>query len=676
MAVLSLIHFNDVYRVTPQKITPKETIDVTQFGALIDSIRDLWPTRTDGQKDGLTLFSGDLFSPSVESSVTRGSHMVPVMNILAPDVSLTGNHDFDFGYPHLTKLIRDCTFPWILSNIIDTTTGKVPSSVHEFQVLERCGMRIGVIGLVEREWIGTVATWPETFEYRDMKETGLDLSQRLRDPNGEHRCDFIIALTHSRVPNDITLAKDLLALSSSAQEKNPIHGSHGCDLLLGGHDHLYWISRGVDSWDNYDLNEVVLGAEQDHGDILVIKSGMDFRDLSEFNIELEDSPPGSVRRMVIKRITGKRHTITSDMKSSEKLTELLKTLLSSVSETLKAPVCTMKTTLDVRSRFIRTAESAACNWFADVARHAYDETLLLKGVGGSDCVLLCAGTFRGDSMYSPGFLTLGDVLEILPFEDPLVVLELDGAAIWDAIEASLSTWPAQEGRFPVISGFRVSWDSRRKPGNRVIGIWLLKEKEDSEHSQSNSGSSTPLNLDAEPIERTKDGRKYVVVTREYMAEGHDGFLALKGKEYLVDDESGQMFSTIVRKYLMGSHYVNTLARLVAHPSTEDLQQATKDAVRREKNRRVSMSSQQTPKAIQHWKQAVGLASEWTKSRKHYQLHLNVCTTEHMSAIDHFDGQQARTGIPSDVPRDFEGGNEDLLVVSPSIDGRLKNEGRA
>lgn len=44
-----------------------------------------------------------------------------------------------------------------------------------------------------------------------------------------------------------------------------------------------------------------------------------------------------------------------------------------------------------------------------------------------------------------GKITLGDILEILPFEDPIVVLELDGESIWNALESSLSTWPAQEG---------------------------------------------------------------------------------------------------------------------------------------------------------------------------------------------------------------------------------------
>jgi 5'-nucleotidase len=44
-----------------------------------------------------------------------------------------------------------------------------------------------------------------------------------------------------------------------------------------------------------------------------------------------------------------------------------------------------------------------------------------------------------------GNVTLGDILEILPFEDPMVVLELDGKSLWGALEASFETWPAQEG---------------------------------------------------------------------------------------------------------------------------------------------------------------------------------------------------------------------------------------
>ena len=36
-----------------------------------------------------------------------------------------------------------------------------------------------------------------------------------------------------------------------------------------------------------------------------------------------------------------------------------------------------------------------------------------------------------------------------------------------------------------------------------------------------------------------------------MAQGHDGFTSLPGHRYLIDDEEGQLMSTIVRKYLLG-----------------------------------------------------------------------------------------------------------------------------
>lgn len=96
--------------------------------------------------------------------------------------------------------------------------------------------------------------------------------------------------------------------------------------------------------------------------------------------------------------------------------------------------------------------------------HAYDDALCIRPKGGADAVFICGGTIRGDSIYGPGegftvavrlpilnrspregYLTVGNVLEILPFQDPIVVLQMDGSKIWTALESSLSPWPAQEG---------------------------------------------------------------------------------------------------------------------------------------------------------------------------------------------------------------------------------------
>ncbi|KAH7107747.1 Metallo-dependent phosphatase [Auriculariales sp. MPI-PUGE-AT-0066] len=628
---LHVLHFNDVYRVGPQKIDNNgKTIDCTQFAQRLASLRGQDADRT------LVLFSGDVFSPSVESSVTRGSHMVPVMNALAPDVTVTGNHDCDFGFPHLRKLIQDCNFPWLLSNVVDTDTGRVPEGFQEFTILDRGGIRVGVIGLIEEDWIATLNAWPSNFQWRRMDEVGRELSQRLR---GEHNCDLLIALTHARLPNDIVLARDLGARTADTDVAN----THGVDLILGGHDHCFYMGRAITS----DFNpDGMLGAEKDDG-VLLVKSGTDFHDLSELTLELVDSPE-TIRKKIVKSVTGKRHQTSPEDPKSEKLGKIIESLLSHVSGTLKNPVAITDVELNCHSEIIRTEESGAGNYFSDVLRHAYDDALCLKAGGGAHCVLSCAGTLRGDSSYGPGEVTMGDLLEILPFTDPIVVVQLDGETIWSALEGSLSKWPAQEGRFPIVSGLRVEWDSSKAAGSRVLSV-QIDLSADEHHSKNTSDPPKWHSL-----EREKGGKLYRVVTREYLAQGHDGFESLKGCTYLIDDESGLNMSALVRRYLLGSAYLNAFRNKSDSPSE------------------VQHLHEQTPSIIQgareRWRNA---AHKVVEHRRHIRDASSIANREHMSDFDCFDGQAARTGKVAEKRSPVE-----VITIHPVVDGRLKDVARS
>lgn len=115
--------------------------------------------------------------------------------------------------------------------------------------------------------------------------------------------------------------------------------------------------------------------------------------------------------------------------------------------------------------------------------------------------------------------------------------------------------------------------------------------------------------------------------------------------------------------------MNRLARQSEHPSTEDLCEWTKQAVHREKAHRKHESRQ----AVSHWKHAAEVALRWVRSRAHYQDHINIATTEHMSSVDAHDGKQMRTSSTQNAERSVA--DEDLLVVNPRVDGRFDNVGR-
>lgn len=76
--------------------------------------------------------------------------------------------------------------------------------------------------------------------------------------------------------------------------------------MLGGHDHIYWISKGLGSWDGYDLDQALSDATTDKGNTLIVKSGTDFQEISDISITLRDAPPGSVRKKLIASISGTR----------------------------------------------------------------------------------------------------------------------------------------------------------------------------------------------------------------------------------------------------------------------------------------------------------------------------------------------------------------------------------
>ncbi|KAH6871115.1 hypothetical protein BKA70DRAFT_1578481 [Coprinopsis sp. MPI-PUGE-AT-0042] len=319
-----------------------------------------------------------------------------------------------------------------------------------------------------------------------------------------------------------TLKLPLSAFTPSHQKSNPITSLHGVDLLLGGHDHLYFIPKGADAWDDFDHTKPQLGGEEDKGDVMIIKSGNDFRDL--------------MRKWVISKVTGKRRITEPSIAQIGKHGRAIEEAsLPSVGSSLKAPVCQSKVQLDLRGYPHPYHRVTAGNWFADIIRPAYDDTLFMHAGTGADGVFICAGTLRGDSTYGPGTITLGDIWRYYTFEDPAIVLEMDGHAIWEALEAGLSTYPAQEGRFPVIAGFKVDWDSRREPGNRVLEVSLIEETD--------------------------------------MDDGA-----------LVDEEGGMLMSAIVRKYLIGSHFLNRVTRLQKESGSFTLHPRIQRALSSERSR--------------------------------------------------------------------------------------------
>ncbi|KAK8876770.1 Metallo-dependent phosphatase-like protein [Apiospora arundinis] len=413
---LRLVHYNDVYHIDASSAEPVG--GAARFISLMEHYRH--DDKFKGQSDLITLFSGDAFNPSLESSITKGTHMVPILNNIGTDAASIGNHDLDFGVRQFRYLASKCKFPWLVANILDPALGEnvpIGNCKRTHMLTSSNGIKIGLIGLGEREWLETINSLPPNLIYKSASETAKELVPQLRAEGAE----IVIAITHMREPNDNKLAEQTDGL---------------IDIILGGHDHYY-------------SHSLIKGTH-------VLRSGTDFKQLSY--LEARRRPDDSKRWDV--DIT--RRDVTSAIPKHEETVKLVEKLTSSLNATLQKPVGYTAAPLDARFRTVRLRESNLGNFVCDIMRHYYS----------GDCCIMASGTIRGDQVYVPGPLLMKDIMNCFPFEDPVVVIKASGKNIWLALENSVSQFPALEGRFPQVSNIEFSFDSSKPSGERIVSATI------------------------------------------------------------------------------------------------------------------------------------------------------------------------------------------------------------
>ena len=69
------------------------------------------------EENVLFVIAGDMVQGSLIDSEYKGISTMEIMNYLAPDVVCLGNHELDYGLPHLLFLEKMANFPIVNANM-------------------------------------------------------------------------------------------------------------------------------------------------------------------------------------------------------------------------------------------------------------------------------------------------------------------------------------------------------------------------------------------------------------------------------------------------------------------------------------------------------------------------------------------------------------------------------
>ena len=335
--------------------------------------------------------------------------MMLAMNALDYDSMTVGNHEYNFGLQVLEKARSEAKFPWLSANTYNKGTNQ--THYTPYIVKEIAGVRIGVLGLTTPG----IPNWENAPNY-----AGLEFREPLSEAKkwvpvlrGKERADVVVIAMHMGLEEDLRTGE--INPGQVANENRAIAIANqvpGVDLIFMGHTHA-------------PVPSLVVNGVQ------LIQANYWGRHLARVDLYLENA---GQRWRVFARAA---RTIAMDDRVAPDQ-ELLKLGLPYDRETqawLSRPIGDCEAELTAaEARFRDTA-------ILDLIQRVQMEA--------GQAQVSMAAVFNPDARIAKGPVTVRNIAGLYVYENTLVVLEVTGQQLKDALEHSAKYFRAYEpGKSP------------------------------------------------------------------------------------------------------------------------------------------------------------------------------------------------------------------------------------
>ncbi|XP_070560027.1 5'-nucleotidase-like [Ptychodera flava] len=428
----------------------------------------------------ILLDAGDQFSGTSWFYVFKGGASAHFMNYLHYDCMVLGNHEFDIGISGLVSFLDNVTFPVISANINATLEPTIEGLFTASAVMEVDGREIGIVGYTLEDSPKTTLTGDLIF-YDEISSVQAEVN-RLRN-NG---IDIIIALGHSGYALDLEIAKEV----------------DGVDVVVGGHSHsLLYTGVPPDPEDEMKVEgpypTVVKSSHDPSVDIPVVTAYQFGKYLGHLKVTFDDggnliSWADNSNPIILDAGVDEDEDALAEVEKFKVVLDARTSEVIGYSQVL----------LDGSAGTCRLGECNLGNMITDAAVHHYKRL----GHTGANIAIWNSDGY-GDSIYE-GNITFGDLLNTLPYDDTIDILDIQGKYLLEALEYSVSTYDGVTpiGRFLQLAGIRAVYDTSRPAYQRVLKAEVVC-------TDCSVPDFVPLDKDA----------IYKVITNTYVALGGAGY---------------------------------------------------------------------------------------------------------------------------------------------------------
>ena len=327
------------------------------------------------EKNTLYVISGDMLQGSMIDTEFKGLSTMEIMNYLSPNVVTLGNHELDYGFPHLLFLEKMANFPIINANMYIKKYNK--RLMNPYLILNVDGFDIMFIGIVTEEVLSALKLDSSISNFVGLEDAAAEVGKICNAYKNED-IDLTILLTHIGFEEDKKLAEIL----------DPLWG---VDMIIGGHSHT------------------VLEQPAEVNNILITQAAVGTNQIGRFDITVDDDTNSIVE---------------------------WKWQLVPINNTVAEPdlelenfIATFKEAVDrkynrIISRFIRQLTHPKREEETELGNLVTD---IFAQIDLLDVVLIGSGSIRVKALGS--VVTLGELKALYPYDGPLHKVRLTGTQL-------------------------------------------------------------------------------------------------------------------------------------------------------------------------------------------------------------------------------------------------------
>ncbi|MGE4454822.1 MAG: 5'-nucleotidase C-terminal domain-containing protein, partial [Sphaerochaeta sp.] len=452
---LFVVHTNDVHG---RVFSSEDNVGYSKLATMLKVGRGL----TDNI---LVLDAGDVTHGTNIVNMFEGETVGVLLDMLGFDAVVPGNHDFNYGVDRLleaAELAEKYTDIKVISaNVLDENGYML---FQPYQVYNFNDFTVGVVGLTTPDT--ATKTHPKNVEgVYFANEEIFEIGQQAIDLAKQY-VDYIVVLGHIGMDPDG---------ASGLTSDKIVENIDGIDLFVDGHSHT------------------VLKQGMKINDTMIVSAGEYMENLGLVQIHVKNDEVTAIYPMLIPAADvwnakdsdlAKTYGI-AEVPNDAEVEEYLGYMNAKLDAKLNTVIATVPEVLDGERANVRTKPTNLSRLI----------TRAMTSESGADFTITNGGGIRAS--IDAGDVTIGEVINVLPFTNIVTVVEVTGADVYAALEHGYSKLPETNGAFSQTD-LQVVYNRFGKPGKRILRVLL---------------NGKPIDKDA----------TYKVATNDFMAAGGDGY---------------------------------------------------------------------------------------------------------------------------------------------------------